>query len=106
MLKPLQDYLLIKPVFPPVQSAAGLYVQSTALAMPTRGKVLAIGPGKRDAAGELIPMPDLRVNNVVAFSAGSLEQHSYRDDNGKRSNVYLLKAENIIGVEPYYAEDD
>ncbi len=98
MFKPLHDYLIISPIFP--QNAAGLIVKGRESNMPTSGVVLALGPGKRDIDGALISMPDVKIGSKIVFSAGSLEQQIYREDDGTRYAVYFLKAEHIIGVEP------
>ena len=94
MFKPLHDYLIIKPDF---SSAAHSSIVSIKQAKPTRGKVVAIGPGKQDE----VKMPaTVKVGSTVAFSEGSLDPQIYRHDDGEKYVVFFLKAEHIIGVEP------
>lgn len=99
MLKPLHDYLLISPDFPSDKSDSGIYIQSAQRAQPTQGYVEAIGPGKHNADGVLIPIAsEIRVGLLVAFTAGSLEKQIWRDKSGQRFSAYFLKAEHVIGV--------
>lgn len=46
-LRPLEDRVVIKPVDPAKRTAAGLYLSDQALEQPTRGRIIAAGPGKR-----------------------------------------------------------
>ncbi len=47
-IKPLSDRVLIEPVAAETQTASGLYIPETAKEKPQKGKVVAVGNGKKD----------------------------------------------------------
>lgn len=99
MLKPLHDYLLIDPFVPP-KVLNGIVIQSQQLGKPVLGRVLAIGPGKVGADGELKSVsPELTVGCVVGFNSGSLVGKLWRDDAGKQHPAFMLQAEHVLGIE-------
>ena len=53
MIKPLADRVLIQPKEAETKTASGLYIPDTAKEKPTEGKVLAVGPGKKDEPMEV-----------------------------------------------------
>ncbi|MBQ7194496.1 MAG: co-chaperone GroES [Bacteroidales bacterium] len=61
MIKPLADRVLIEPQEAMTQTASGLYIPDTAKEKPQQGKVLAVGPGKKDE-----PM-ELKAGDVVLY---------------------------------------
>ncbi|MCB0858788.1 MAG: co-chaperone GroES, partial [Solirubrobacterales bacterium] len=67
-LKPLGDRLIVKPVDEEETTASGLVLPDTAKEKPQKGKVLAVGPGKRaENSGELIPL-GIEVGQTVLYS--------------------------------------
>ena len=65
-IRPLHDRVIVKRVEPETRTASGLYIPDAAGEKPDQGEVLAVGPGKRDDAGKLIPM-DVKVGDRVLF---------------------------------------
>jgi len=55
-VKPLNDRVLIKRLEPKETVRGGIIVPDTAKEKPLEGEVIAVGPGKYDDAGKLIPM--------------------------------------------------
>ena len=53
MIKPLADRVLIQPTEAETKPASGLYIPDTAKEKPSEGKVLAVGPGKKDEPMEV-----------------------------------------------------
>jgi chaperonin GroES len=47
-IRPLHDRVLIKRLEEEDKTAGGLYIPDTAKEKPIRGKVIAVGAGKRD----------------------------------------------------------
>lgn len=47
-IKPLSDRVLIEPAEAEVMTAGGIYIPDTAKEKPQKGKVVAVGPGKKD----------------------------------------------------------
>ncbi|MGB5941283.1 MAG: co-chaperone GroES [Leeuwenhoekiella sp.] len=47
-IKPLSDRVLVEPVPAETQTASGIYIPETAKEKPQKGKVVAVGSGKKD----------------------------------------------------------
>lgn len=47
-IKPLADRVLIEPAQAEEKTASGIFIPDTAKEKPQRGKVVAVGPGKKD----------------------------------------------------------
>jgi len=60
-IKPLADRVLVEPAEAEEKTASGLYIPDTAKEKPQRGKVVAVGAGKKDE-----PM-ELKVGDVVLY---------------------------------------
>ncbi|MFV0349393.1 MAG: co-chaperone GroES [Halodesulfovibrio sp.] len=65
-LKPLSDRVLVKSLEAEEKTAGGLYIPDTAKEKPSRGEVVAVGPGKVEN-GNNIAMT-VAVGNVVLFN--------------------------------------
>ena len=55
-LKPLNDRVLVKRLESEEKTAGGLYIPDTAKEKPSKGQIVAVGPGKFDEQGKRIPM--------------------------------------------------
>ena len=55
-LKPLNDRVLVKRLESEERTASGLYIPDTAKEKPSKGEVVAVGPGKHADDGKLVPM--------------------------------------------------
>jgi len=65
-IKPLSDYLLIEPLERETKLPSGIVIPDTAKEKPQEGKVLAVGPGRRDEDGDTIPM-GVKEGSIVMF---------------------------------------
>lgn len=75
MLKPLNDQVLIAPISESDKTEGGLYRPETAKEKPTKGKVVAVGPGARNNAGQRVE-PDVKPGDVVLYPKyGGTEIH-------------------------------
>jgi chaperonin GroES len=67
MFKPLSNHLFLEPLEEEKTTKSGIVLPETAeKERPTRGRVIAVGPGKRNDKGEIIPM-SVKVGDVVLF---------------------------------------
>ena len=68
-IKPLGDRVVIEPIEDDEQTFAGgtLILPETAKEKPQQGKILAVGPGKKDDDGERIQM-DVEVGQRVLYA--------------------------------------
>ena len=55
-LTPLEDKIIVKQAEAETQTASGLFIPDNAKEKPQQGEVLAVGPGRRNDAGERIPV--------------------------------------------------
>ena len=71
-LKPLQDRVLIEPSEADKTTKGGIILPDNAKEKPTKGKVVAVGPGKRNDEGTIQAM-DVKIGNTVLYEryAGS-----------------------------------
>lgn len=66
-LKPLGDRLIVEPIEREEMTASGIVLPETAKEKPQEGKVLAVGPGRRDEEGKRVPM-DVKEGDRVLFA--------------------------------------
>ncbi|MGJ3521416.1 co-chaperone GroES [Nitratidesulfovibrio sp. D1] len=66
-LKPLNDRVLVKRLESEEKTAGGLFIPDTAKEKPSRGEVVAAGPGKVAEDGKLIAMT-VKKGDAVLFS--------------------------------------
>jgi len=66
-LKPLADRVVVEPIEEEEVTALGIVLPETAKEKPQKGTILAVGPGKRDDKGKLIPM-DVSVGDKVLYA--------------------------------------
>ena len=67
-IKPLSDYILIEPIKEEEKTKSGILLPETVdKERPEQGKIIAVGPGKRNDSGNIIPM-DVKVDQKVLFT--------------------------------------
>jgi chaperonin GroES len=71
-IKPLEDRVLVKPIEAETKTASGLYLPESAKEKPVRGRVVAVGPGKRLENGKRAEM-SVKAGSTVVYGkyAGS-----------------------------------
>jgi chaperonin GroES len=72
-LRPLADRLMVEPIEREDMTISGIYVPETAKEKPQEGKVIAVGPGRRDDEGERIPMDVAEGDRVLYAKYGGTE---------------------------------
>jgi chaperonin GroES len=91
-LKPLADRVLVKPAPKEEKTSTGLYISSGAQEKPQRGEVVAVGAGKRDEAGNRIPL-DVNVGDQVFY--GKFGGNEIKVDG---EEFLLLRADDIYAI--------
>jgi len=66
-IEPLADRVVVKNVEQEEVLASGLVIPDTAKEKPQQGEVVAVGPGRRDDDGKLVPM-DIKVGDVILYA--------------------------------------
>jgi chaperonin GroES len=94
-IKPLGDRVVVEPLEEDVQTFAGgqLVLPDTAKEKPQQGKVLAVGPGRRDEDGDRIPM-DVEVGDTVVYAKYSGTTFKLT---GARE-ILILRESDILGI--------
>lgn len=67
ILKPLNDRLVVELIAEQTQMASGLVLPDTAKGKPQKGKVIAIGPGRRKENRDRIGL-DVAVGDIIFFA--------------------------------------
>lgn len=66
-MKPLNDRVLVKRLESEEKTAGGLYIPDTAKEKPSKGEVVAVGPGKAADDGKRIEMA-VKKGDLVLFN--------------------------------------
>lgn len=94
MLKMLHDYVLVKADKVEEKTSGGLFLTANTADKPHTGVVVAVGPGKYSARGELI-VHGISAGDKVVFPAAALNNKLEHD--GEEYNV--MTAEQIFGID-------
>jgi chaperonin GroES len=66
-LIPLADKLVLKPIVQEEVLSSGIVIPDTAKEKPNQGEIIAVGPGRRDENGQIVPM-DVAVGDRVLYA--------------------------------------
>jgi chaperonin GroES len=66
-IRPLHDRILVKRLEEESKTSGGLFIPDSAKEKPIQAKVIAVGAGKRDKDGKIIPL-DVKAGDKVLFS--------------------------------------
>ena len=65
-IRPLHDRIVIQRVAEETKTSGGLYIPDSAKEKPARGKVIAVGQGKRDKDGKRVAL-DVQEGDEILF---------------------------------------
>jgi chaperonin GroES len=85
--------VLVEPVAAETKTKGGIIIPDTAGEKPTRGKVLAVGPGARAEDGRLMKL-DVKTGDIVLY--GKWSGTEVKLDGKDR---VILKESDILGIE-------
>jgi chaperonin GroES len=91
-VKPLGDRVLVQPVEQDEVKKGGIIIPDTAKEKPQEGKIVAIGTGKRDENGKLIPFEVKKGDRVLISKYGGTEIKI----DGKE--LLIMREDDILGV--------
>ena len=94
-LVPLEDRVVVKIIEQEQVTAAGIVLPDTAKEKPSKGRVMAVGPGKYNDKGDLIPM-SVKEGDLVVFAKYSGTELKLDGDD----YLVLRGMTDIIGVIP------
>jgi len=91
-LRPLHDRVIIKRLDNATKTASGLVIPETAAEKPDQGEILAVGTGKKDESGKVIPL-DVKVGDRVLF--GKYAGQTVKVDGDE---LLVMREEDIMAV--------
>ncbi len=91
-IRPLHDRVIVKRVEEERKTASGIVIPDSATEKPDQGEVMAVGAGKRDEAGKLIPM-DVKVGDKVLFG-----KYAGQTVKVEGEELLVMREEDIMGV--------
>jgi chaperonin GroES len=86
-VKPLQDRVLVEPKEAEGKTASGIYIPDTAKEKPQRGKVVAVGNGKKDE-----PM-EVKVGDEVLYG-----KYGGTELNADGKDYLILRQSDILAI--------
>jgi chaperonin GroES len=90
--RPLHDRVVVKRIEAESKTASGIIIPDTVQEKPSQGEVIAVGPGGRDEAGQIIPI-DIKVGDRVLF--GKWSGTEVKIDG---ADLLIMKESDIMGV--------
>jgi chaperonin GroES len=91
-IRPLHDRVIVKRIEEERKTASGSGIPDTAPEKPDLGEVIAVGGGKKDDQGKLIPM-DVKVGDRVLFG-----KYAGQTVKVEGQELLVMREEDIMGV--------
>lgn len=91
-IRPLHDRVIVKRLDTERKTASGIVIPDNAAEKPDQGEVVAVGPGKKDDNGKLIPV-DLKAGDRVLFG-----KYSGQAVKVEGEELLVMREEDIMGV--------
>ena len=90
--RPLHDRVLVRRIDAEEKTAGGIIIPDTAKEKPQQGQVIAVGPGARNEAGQLVPL-DVQAGDTVLFGKWSGTEVKIDGE-----DLLIMKESDIMGV--------
>jgi chaperonin GroES len=91
-IRPLQDRVIVKRIQEEEKTKGGIIIPDTAKEKPQEGKVVAVGKGKLNDDGKVVPL-DVKVNDRILFG-----KYSGSEINIDGEEHLIMREEDILGV--------
>jgi chaperonin GroES len=91
-LRPLGDRILVKRVKEEERTKGGIIIPDTAKEKPQEGKIVAVGKGKRDDNGKLIPI-EVKEGDKILFGKYSGSEFKLEGE-----DLLILREDDILGI--------
>jgi chaperonin GroES len=91
-IQPLHDRILVKRLEEQEVKKGGIIIPDTAKEKPQEGEVIAVGPGKRDEQGKLIPL-GVKVGDKILFGKYSGSEVKLGDE-----EYLIMREEDVLGI--------
>ncbi len=91
-LRPLQDRVIVKQTEAEDKTPSGIFLPDAAKEKPTKGKVIAAGPGKTDDKGKLMPLP-VKTGDTVYYG-----KYSGTEVEVDGTKFVILRESDLLGI--------
>src|SRR5262249_43205439 len=91
-IRPLQDRVIVKRIAEEEKTKGGIIIPDTAKEKPQEGKVVAVGKGKANDDGKIIPL-QVKVGDRILFS-----KYSGNEIKIDGEEHLIMREEDILGV--------
>jgi chaperonin GroES len=91
-IRPLHDRIVVKRIDNDVNKIGGLYIPDSAKEKPQEGEVIAVGNGKRNDKGELVPL-DVKAGDRILFG-----KYSGSDIKIDGNEYMIMREDEVLGV--------
>ena len=90
--RPLHDRVVVRRIEAEEKTKGGIIIPDTAKEKPQQGQVIAVGPGARNEAGQLVAL-DVQVGDTVLFGKWSGTEVKIDGE-----DLLIMKESDIMGV--------
>ena len=90
--RPLHDRVVVRRLEEDERSTGGIIIPDTAKEKPMQGEVIAIGPGARNEAGEIVPL-DVKAGDRILFGKWSGTEVKMDGE-----ELLIMKESDVMGV--------
>ena len=91
-VRPLADRVIVKPIEASESKKGGIIIPDTAKEKPQEGEVVALGTGKRDDDGKIIPFTVKKGDKVLISKYGGTEIKIDGD------MFLIMREDDILGI--------
>jgi chaperonin GroES len=92
-IKPIADHVLIEPIKEEEKTKAGILLPDTAeKERPEQGKIIAVGPGKKDKQGKVTPL-EVKEGDLVLFT-----KYGPNEIKVENKEYLIAKEEDILAI--------
>ncbi|MES2564984.1 MAG: co-chaperone GroES [Pseudomonadota bacterium] len=91
-IRPLHDRIIVKRMEEERKTASGIVIPDTAAEKPDQGEVKAVGKGKKNDEGKILPL-DVKVGDRVLFG-----KYSGQTVKVEGEELLVMREEDIMGV--------
>jgi len=91
-IRPLYDRIVVKRIDEDEKTASGLIIPDSAKEKPQQGEVVAVGQGKRNDDGKLIPL-DVKAGDRILFG-----KYSGSDIKSDGNEYLIMREDEVLGV--------
>ncbi len=91
-IRPLGDRIVVERIEEEEVKKGGIIIPDTAKEKPQKGKVLAVGPGRKTDDGKVIPV-DIKVGDIVIFSKYAGTEIEIDDQ-----KLLIMREDEVLGI--------